>query len=199
MIARLFVDPSRCIGCRACVHACAECSGHGGVSMIHLDLVTPGASVQTAPTVCMHCTDPDCAAVCPADAIKVDDEGVVMSALVERCIGCGNCALACAFGVPKIDAKKALMQKCDLCYDRTSVGKAPMCATVCPSGALFFGTDEQAADARQAYALSEFTFGGEIVETRNRLLLAPESGDLAVGHGPAPRTAAELQLEEAIA
>ena len=28
--------------------------------------------------------------------------------------------------------------KCDMCYDRTSVGKRPMCATVCPSQALAY-------------------------------------------------------------
>ena len=34
----------------------------------------------------------------------------------------------------------SLMMKCDMCYDRTSVGLKPMCASVCPSGALYFGT-----------------------------------------------------------
>ena len=57
---------------------------------------------RRAPTVCMHCAEPACARVCPADAIKVDAEGVVLTAMAERCIGCGNCALACPFGVPKL-------------------------------------------------------------------------------------------------
>ena len=34
------------------------------------------------------------------------------------------------------------MQKCNLCYDRTSQGKGPMCATVCPTQAIFYGTYE---------------------------------------------------------
>jgi Fe-S-cluster-containing dehydrogenase component len=198
VIATLFVDPSRCIGCRACVHACSECAGHGGVSMIHLDLVSPGLSVQTAPTVCMHCKDPDCASVCPADAIKIDDEGVVLSALAERCIGCGNCALACGFGVPKIDERKALMQKCDLCYDRTSLGKAPMCATVCPSGALFYGTEAQIVEQRHSRAQSRFAFGAETLETRNRILVDADTGVLGVQGGVAERTDAERHLEEAL-
>jgi Fe-S-cluster-containing dehydrogenase component len=166
--------------------------------MIHLDRVAPSASVQTAPTVCMHCTDPDCASVCPADAIKIDAEGVVLSALAERCIGCGNCALACGFGVPKIDEAKALMQKCDLCYDRTSIGRAPMCATVCPSGALYFGSDDEIAELRTAQPLSRFSFGDEVVGTRNRFLVSAETGTLTVTPGSSARTAAELQLEEAI-
>ena len=39
------------------------------------------------------------------------------------------------------------MMKCDMCYDRTSIGKKPMCATVCPSGALTFTTREHRTDA----------------------------------------------------
>src|ERR1041385_8834203 len=93
-------------------------------------------SVQTAPQVCMHCEDPICAQVCPADAIKKTPEGVVQSSLKLRCIGCSNCVLACPFGVPKYKTEINQMMKCDMCYDRTSIGKRPMCPTVCPSGAF---------------------------------------------------------------
>ena len=198
MIASLFIDPSRCIGCRACVHACSECAGHGGVSMIHLDLVAPGTSVQTAPTVCMHCQDPDCASVCPADAIKTDADGIVHTALAERCIGCGNCALACGFGVPKIDEQKALMQKCDLCYDRTSLGREPMCSTVCPSGALFFGTAQEIAALRRERPQSTFVFDAELVRTRNRLMMPEGSGLFSVARPASLRTRAEQHLDEAL-
>ena len=34
-----FIDPSRCIGCQACVHACSECETHKGHSMIHLEFI----------------------------------------------------------------------------------------------------------------------------------------------------------------
>ena len=42
----------------------------------------------------MHCKDPICARVCPADAIKQTPDGVTQSALKPRCIGCSNCVLA---------------------------------------------------------------------------------------------------------
>ncbi len=61
------VDPSRCIGCRACVQACEECGTHRGRTMIHLDEVDRAHTTQTVPMVCMHCIDPTCAEVCPAD------------------------------------------------------------------------------------------------------------------------------------
>ena len=90
----------------------------------------------------MHCDDPTCAEVCPADAIKKDEDGIVQSALKPRCIACSNCVLACPFGIPKMMAEVEQMMKCDMCYDRTSVGKRPMCATVCPSQALAYVTPE---------------------------------------------------------
>jgi len=63
---------------------------------------------------------------------------VVQSSLKPRCIACSNCVLACPFGVPKVMVRQEQMMKCDMCYDRTSVGKRPMCATVCPSQALAY-------------------------------------------------------------
>lgn len=133
--------------------------------MIHLETIQRGDTVQTTPIVCMHCEEPACAAVCPADAIKRTPDGVVQSALKPRCIGCTNCVYACPFGVPKYDAKPDMMMKCDMCYDRTSVGLKPMCATVCPSEALFFGTPEEIAERRRSHPVNEFNFGGRIVRT----------------------------------
>ena len=131
-----YVDPSRCIGCQSCVEACEECETHRGVSMINFDYLDRYEMAGTAAYVCWHCEEPTGAMVCPADAIKVGDDGIVRSALKPRCIGCSNCVLACPFGIPKVIPEYELMMKCDMCYDRTSVGKKPMCATVCPSQAV---------------------------------------------------------------
>jgi Fe-S-cluster-containing dehydrogenase component len=199
--AALFVDAGRCIGCRACVEACSECPDHGGRSMIHLDWLERGSTVQTAPAVCMHCEEPACVAVCPADAIKIDERGIVLSAAAERCIGCGNCALACPFGVPKLGGtgeREALMQKCDLCYERTSAGRKPLCATVCPSGALFYGTAEEVADLRRARPQRSFVFGQETVRTRNAVMVPAHASVVVVTGAERPRSAAELHLEEVL-
>ena len=118
-----FIDPSRCIGCQACVQACSECDTHRGDSMIHLEFVDRASSIQTVPVVCMHCDQPTCAEVCPADAIKRTADGVVQSARKPRCIACGNCVVACPFGVPEVYEDRKIMMKCDMCYDRTSAGK----------------------------------------------------------------------------
>jgi Fe-S-cluster-containing dehydrogenase component len=96
-----FVDMQRCIGCKACEMACAECETNGQESLIHVNYVDRASTVQTTVQVCMHCDDPVCANVCPADAISKDEFGIVHTANTERCIGCSNCVMACPFGVPK--------------------------------------------------------------------------------------------------
>ena len=162
-----FIDPNRCIGCQACVQACSECDTHRGQSMIQLDYVDRSQSTQTVPVVCMHCDSPTCAEVCPADAIKKTEDGVVQSARKPRCIACNNCVLACPFGIPKMMVEFDLMMKCDMCYDRTSVGKKPMCATVCPSQALFFGTREQVEAIRtRTTPVNRFRFGNQEINTK---------------------------------
>lgn len=175
-----FVDPSRCIGCQACVQACGECDTHRGVAMIHLEYVHRASGVQTAPMVCMHCEDPTCAKVCPADAIKKDDNDVVLSAAKPRCVACSNCVLACPFGVPKMQVSIDLMMKCDMCYDRTSVGKKPMCATVCPSEALYFGERKTIEEQRREKPVNEFQFGEQIVRTKVNMMTAPDNESVVV-------------------
>lgn len=173
-----FIDYSRCIGCRACVQACEECDTHRGRSMIHLESIDARDTVQTAPQVCMHCKDPICARVCPADAIKQTPDGVTQSALKPRCIGCSNCVLACPFGVPKYYGAIDQMMKCDYCYDRTSAGKRPMCATVCPSQALAFTTLEEIEHTRRGKAVNRWVFGNEVVETKVFVVTPPAATEV---------------------
>ena len=162
-----FIDASRCIGCEACVQACTECETHRGDSMIHLEFIDRARSTQTVPVVCMHCDQPTCAEVCPSDAIKRTGDGVVQSARKPRCIACGNCVMACPFGVPEVYEERQIMMKCDMCYDRSSVGRKPMCAAVCPSQALFFGTREQIEQLRPLSApVNRFQFGQQVITTR---------------------------------
>jgi Fe-S-cluster-containing dehydrogenase component len=59
-----------------------------------------------------------------------------------------------------------------MCYDRTSVGKKPMCATVCPSQALFFGTREQIEQLRPLSApVNTFQFGGQTITTMVQVMV----------------------------
>ena len=84
--------------------------------------------------------------------------------------------LACPFGVPKYFAEIDQMLKCDMCYDRTSRDKKPMCATVCPSQALSFMTREEFEGSRRGAALSSWVFGSQPVRT-GVVVAAPAATD----------------------
>ena len=70
-----FVDMQRCIGCKACEMACAECETNGQETLIHVNYVQRAETIHTTVQVCMHCEDPVCANVCPANAISKDEFG----------------------------------------------------------------------------------------------------------------------------
>lgn len=181
IIQEFFVDFQRCIGCQACVAACSECHTHRGTPMIQVEKVDPARSPQTVPMVCMHCKIPTCAMSCPADAIKKDENGIVHSSLKPRCLACRNCELSCPFGVPMVKDKIQQMQKCDMCFDRTSIGKKPMCATVCPTGALFYGTEQEIRSLRpNSRPIRRWRFGKQAIETRVHLMVPPDIDEMVL-------------------
>jgi Fe-S-cluster-containing dehydrogenase component len=49
--------------------------------------------------------------------------------------------------------------------DRTSEGLKPMCASVCPSEALWYGTRDEFAAGRRGELIREFRFGRQDVRT----------------------------------
>ncbi len=198
-IREFFIDFQRCIGCQACAAGCAECHTHRGTPMIHVDEVAPGLTPQTVPMVCMHCKTPTCAMSCPADAIKKDENDIVHSSLKPRCIACRNCELSCPFGIPIIREDIQQMQKCDMCFDRTSSGKKPMCATVCPTGALHYGTlEEMRASRPLSHPINRWRFGNQVVETRVHVMVPPDVEEMVVDWPTLMETApgpAELAME----
>jgi len=63
------------------------------------------------------------------------------------------------------------MMKCDMCFDRTSAGKRPMCATVCPSQALAFVPRAQIERERQERPANVFVFGRQTVTTKVSMMV----------------------------
>jgi Fe-S-cluster-containing dehydrogenase component len=62
------------------------------------------------------------------------------------CIGCRYCLVACPFYMPTFEYSKAFdprVQKCSMCYARTTKGEVPACAAECPLEAITFGDRDE--------------------------------------------------------
>jgi Fe-S-cluster-containing dehydrogenase component len=89
--------------------------------------------------------------------------------------------MACPFGVPIKKDEQELMMKCNMCYDRTSAGLKPMCATVCPSSALFYGTAEEVEEKRpNSTPVNKFIFGDREVITKVNVMMPKGSTELKI-------------------
>jgi len=64
--------------------------------------------------------------------------------------------------------------KCNMCYDRTSIGKRPMCAAVCPSQALAYVRPDQIAWRREKPA-NVFYFGTQRIATKVYMMVPPDT------------------------
>ncbi len=141
---KVYLIPNRCLGCEECIEACSK--EHGWINRNYVLWIDDVYPVQLR---CAHCENAPCMRVCPVEAIKVNEMGMVI--LDEGiCIGCGNCVLVCPFGIPKLaeDGKKIV--KCDSCYDRVKEGEMPVCVRNCPTLALQYGEiDEYASQKRK--------------------------------------------------
>ncbi len=109
--------PEKCLqeyGCRICVKACPISA---------LDFI--GEKLQ----YCKNCGEnAACILACKRFAIQYD-KGVV--SINSKCNGCGECIDACRYGGLRLAGKRVV--KCDLCRD---ISREPVCAELCPTGAL---------------------------------------------------------------
>ena len=135
------VNLDSCSGCKACVTACHSLNGldenetwrdvgllHGGSAMLPV--------LQHVTTACHHCLDPACMNVCPTRAYEKDPVTGIVKHLDDQCFGCQYCILACPYEVPKYNAKRGIVRKCDMCSQRLAVGEAPACVQACPHEAI---------------------------------------------------------------
>lgn len=108
------------------------------------------------PALCNHCENPPCVRPCPTQATFKRKDGIVAMDF-HRCIGCRCCMAGCPYGArsfnyfnprPKISEKdynpqfptrmQGVVEKCNFCVERISVGKQPACVEAA-RGAIVFG------------------------------------------------------------
>ena len=136
----VYVDVSRCIGCRSCEVACKRV--HSGRSYMEVKVIDSKASV---PVTCHHCAEATCTMACFSQALSKDGERTAFD--IHKCTGCSLCALACPFGVVWTDK---WAHKCDLCKGL----ERPMCVVTCPSQALSLDPDAASKRARTRAAVA---------------------------------------------
>ncbi len=138
------VDLDKCSGCKACVTACHSLNGlDDSETWRDVGLLIGGTAelpiMQHVTTACHHCIDPACATACPVNAYEKNPVTGIVKHLDDQCIGCQYCILACPYEVPKYNAAKGIVRKCDMCSDRLAVGEAPACVQACPHEAISIG------------------------------------------------------------
>ncbi len=164
------VDTKRCVGCSACVLACAaENEVPEGYCRDWIVTETRGVFPDLAMEIrserCMHCSNPPCVDVCPTGASFIGEGGTV---LVEpdKCTGCKVCVTSCPYDARYIHPDGHI-DKCTFCLHRVKDGLMPACVTVCPTKALTFG---DLADPESEVA--------KLVRTRDAKVLLPEAGTM---------------------
>ena len=202
----MVINLIKCTRCHACIAACRiEHFLPLGVNwprLIAWETDVPGEELTTIPVRCNQCQDAPCVEVCPAEATKKRDDGIVY---VDNdiCVGCRYCIIACPYqnrtffsrdkdpgyfpGYERTRFEKAGRQiyphtvgtteKCDFCMERIDAGLAK---------GLVPGKDREATPACvntcQAKAL---TFGdlddpeseiSKLIKEKNAFQLHPEYG-----------------------
>ncbi len=181
----VFIDPTRCVGCRSCEIACAiEHSQSKQIFYAIKETPRPRPRIKVvyiwdlglpAPLNCRHCEQAPCIEVCPTRALRRDeDDAVILDPM--KCIGCLTCAVACPFGVPELDMYNKIMIKCDLCPDRRASNKPPACVEACPTGALMYGTVMEVMAKRKA-AIMEKVFESRKEGAESYILFSREPED----------------------
>lgn len=144
---KVYVKEQVCMGCHLCEVYCLlkharskdlvkayKKESPRAISRVRVD----ESGVVSLSVRCQHCADAPCLRACLTGALSRDAATSLVTVDVERCIGCGTCALVCPLGVPRLDKDQKKMVKCDLCQD----AEIPACVAGCPNEALVYVEEE---------------------------------------------------------
>ena len=165
MEKQLFAKPDLCTGCNRCVYACS--AKHEGVfqpsrSRVQINNFSLGG--YSVPSICFQCPNAPCQKACPEQALYRDENDVVVVD-TEKCDGCGDCVVACPYGmIEQNDA--AIAYKCNYC------GGDPVCVKECQPGALVFQGQDKEMIKIKALQMKQRSQDGSPREKRHKLGLA---------------------------
>lgn len=202
----MVINLAKCTRCHACIAACRIEHflplGMTWPRLIAWETDIPGEELSTIPVRCNQCKEAPCVEVCPAEATKKREDGIVYVDN-DKCVGCRYCIIACPYqnrtffskdkdpgyfpGSERTRFEKAghklyehqagTTEKCDFCLERIDAGMAK---------GLVPGKDREATPACvntcQARAL---TFGdlddpnsevSKLIKDKNGFQLHPEYG-----------------------
>ena len=101
---------------------------------------------------CRKCEDAPCIAVCPADALEKDKDGIV-ERHTNLCVSCKSCVTICPFGTMMTDFFTHHRNR-DLFYDLSDSKELERFITACPQGTVTL-TEEDESPEKNIYSLNE--------------------------------------------
>jgi len=101
---------------------------------------------------CRRCEDAPCIAVCPADALGKDEDGII-SRHTNLCISCKSCVTICPFGTMMTDFFKHHRNR-ELYFDLTDERELAKFIDACPPGTVSL-TDSEESPEKNIYSLNE--------------------------------------------
>jgi carbon-monoxide dehydrogenase iron sulfur subunit len=143
---RIFIDPSKCDGCKNCYIACIEAhreNRDGGFYSVDMtdranearNRIELDGNGRFIPIFCRHCDEPECAGSCMSGALQKDSFTQHVTYDEEKCGSCFMCVMNCPFGVIKPDrATGSKVIKCDFC---AKDNEEPNCVKACPKKAIY--------------------------------------------------------------
>ena len=148
MLKSLYIDPLKCTGCLQCEMACSyESEGVFNPSKSRIKVFNFHEQGRFAPYTCTQCDEAWCMHACPVDAIVINLATGAKDVLLDKCVGCKVCTIACPFGTVNYNQATGKVAKCDLC------GGDPQCVAACPTDAItYIDADATGLDRMRAAA-----------------------------------------------
>jgi len=101
---------------------------------------------------CRKCEDAPCIAVCPADALEKDEDGIIIRH-TNLCVSCKSCVTICPFGTMMTDFFVHHRNR-NLLYNLNDDAEAQKFIDACPEGTAYL-TDDGESPEKNIYRLND--------------------------------------------